>query len=82
MRSRNLGKSRRKYSEKTLNNGTPTIVVFNKTDLCKPTKEHVQALRSRGYKVIETSAANREGISDLRDAIIQTVLEKQNQIAP
>ena len=24
--------------KKTLNNGTPTIVVFNKTDLCKPTK--------------------------------------------
>lgn len=62
--------------KKTLNYGTPTIVVFNKTDLCKPTKEHEQALRSRGYKVIETSAANREGISDLRDAIIQTVLEK------
>ena len=68
--------------KKTLNNGTPTIVVFNKTDLCKPTKEHVQALRSRGYKVIETSAANREGISDLRDAIIQTVLEKTEPDRP
>lgn len=68
--------------KKTLNNGTPTIVVFNKTDLCKPTKEHEQALRSRGYKVIETSAANREGISDLRDAIIQTVLEKTEPNRP
>lgn len=68
--------------KKTLNNGTPTIVVFNKTDLCKPTTEHVQALRSRGYKVIETSAANREGISDLRDAIIQTVLEKTEPDRP
>ena len=68
--------------KKTLNNGTPTIVVFNKTDLCKPTKEYVQALRSRGYKVIETSAANREGISDLRDAIIQTVLEKTEPDRP
>lgn len=68
--------------KKTLNNGTPTIVVFNKTDLCKPTKEHVQTLRSRGYKVIETSAANREGISDLRDAIIQTVLEKTEPDRP
>ena len=68
--------------KKTLNNGTPTIVVFNKADLCKPTKEHVQALRSRGYKVIETSAANREGISDLRDAIIQTVLEKTEPDRP
>ncbi len=68
--------------KKTLNNGTPTIVVFNKTDLCKPTKEHEQALRSRGYKVIETSAANREGISDLRDAIIQTVLEKTEPDRP
>lgn len=68
--------------KKTLKNGTPTIVVFNKTDLCKPTKEHEQALRSRGYKVIETSAANREGISDLRDAIIQTVLEKTEPDRP
>ena len=68
--------------KKTLNNGTPTIVVFNKTDLCKPTKAPVQALRSRGYKVIETSAANREGISDLRDAIIQTVLEKTEPDRP
>ena len=68
--------------KKTLNNGTPTIVVFNKTDLCKPTKEHEQALRSRGYKVIETSTANREGISDLRDAIIQTVLEKTEPDRP
>ena len=68
--------------KKTLNNGTPTIVVFNKTDLCKPTKEHEQALRSRGYKVIDTSAANREGISDLRDAIIQTVLEKTEPDRP
>lgn len=68
--------------KKTLNNGTPTIVVFNKTDLCKPTKELEQALRSRGYKVIETSAANREGISDLRDAIIQTVLEKTEPDRP
>lgn len=68
--------------KKTLNNGTPTIVVFNKTDLCKPTKEHEQALLSRGYKVIETSAANREGISDLRDAIIQTVLEKTEPDRP
>lgn len=68
--------------KKTLNNGTPTIVVFNKTDLCKPTKEHEQALHSRGYKVIETSAANREGISDLRDAIIQTVLEKTEPDRP
>ena len=68
--------------KKTLNNGTPTIVVFNKTDLCKPTKEHVHDLRSRGYKVIETSAANREGISDLRDAIIQTVLEKTEPDRP
>lgn len=68
--------------KKTLNNGTPTIVVFNKTDLCKPTKEHEQALRSRGYKVIETSAANREGISDLRDAIILTVLEKTEPDRP
>lgn len=68
--------------KKTLNNGTPTIIVFNKTDLRKPSEENIQVLRSRGYKVIETSAANREGIADLRDAIIQTVLEKTEPDRP
>lgn len=68
--------------KKTLNNGTPTIIVFNKTDLRKPSEENIQVLRSRGYKVIETSAANREGITDLRDAIIQTVLEKTEPDRP
>lgn len=68
--------------KKTLNNGTPTIIVFNKTDLRKPSEENIQVLRSRGYKVIETSAANREGITDLRNAIIQTVLEKTEPDRP
>lgn len=63
-------------------NGTPTIVVFNKTDLRKPPSDQIDLLRSRGYKVIQTSAANREGIADLRDAIIQTVLEKTEPDRP
>ena len=68
--------------KKTKLNGTPTIIVFNKTDLLKPQSEQVQTLIGRGYKVVQTSAANREGIDALRDAIIQTVLEKTEPDRP
>ncbi len=68
--------------KKTKANGTPTIIVFNKTDLHKIEPEQLQSLRSRGYRVIETSAVNREGIASLRDAIIQTVLEKTEPDRP
>lgn len=68
--------------KKTKANGTPTIIVFNKTDLHKIEPEQLQSLRTRGYKVIETSAVNREGIASLREAIIQTVLEKTEPDRP
>lgn len=68
--------------KKTKANGTPTIIVFNKTDLHKIEPEQLQSLRSRDYRVIETSAVNREGIASLRDAIIQTVLEKTEPDRP
>lgn len=68
--------------KKTKANGTPTIIVFNKTDLHKIEPEQLQSLRSRGYRVIETSAVNREGIASLREAIIQTVLEKTEPDRP
>ena len=68
--------------KKTKLNGTPTIVVFNKIDLQKPTDTQVQELRSLGYKVVQTSAANREGIAELRDAIIATVLEQTEPDRP
>ena len=67
---------------KTKLNGTPTIVVFNKTDLQAPTQTQVQELRARGYKDVQTSAANREGIAELRDAIIATVLEQTEPDRP
>ena len=67
---------------KTKLNGTPTIVVFNKTDLQAPSETQVQDLRARGYKVVQTSAANREGIAELRDAIIATVLEQTEPDRP
>lgn len=67
---------------KTKLNGTPTIVVFNKTDLQAPSETQVQDLRARGYKVVQTSAANREGVAELRDAIIATVLEQTEPDRP
>ena len=68
--------------KKTKLNGTPTIIVFNKTDLLKPQSEQVQTLIGRGYKVVQTSAANREGIDALRDAIIQKELKKTEPDRP
>ncbi len=68
--------------KKTKLNGTPTIVVFNKIDLRKPEAEQVSSLRQRGYRVIEVSAVNREGIGLLRDALIETVLEKTEPDRP
>lgn len=63
-------------------NGTPTIIIFNKTDLKEPAADQIDSLRLRGYKVIQTSAAKRQGISELRDAIVQTVLEKTEPDRP
>lgn len=68
--------------KKTKLNGTPTIIVFNKIDLRKPEAQQISSLRQRGYRVIEVSAANREGIGLLRDALIETVLEKTEPDRP
>ena len=76
------GEHEENIMRKTKLNGTPTIVVFNKTDLQAPSETQVQDLRTRGYKVVQTSAANREGIAELRDAIIATVLEQTEPDRP
>lgn len=68
--------------KKTKLNGTPTIIVFNKIDVRKPEAEQISSLRQRGYRVIEVSAVNREGIGLLRDALIETVLEKTEPDRP
>ena len=68
--------------KKTKLNGTPTIIVFNKIDLRKPQAQQISSLRQRGYRVIEVSAVNREGIGLLRDALIETVLEKTEPDRP
>ena len=47
-----------------------------------PTAEEVNSLTSRGYKVIQASAANRKGIAELRDAIIETVLQNTEPDRP
>ena len=48
----------------------------------KPEAEQIFSLRQRGYRVIEVSAVNREGIGLLRDALIETVLEKTEPDRP
>ena len=68
--------------KKTKLNGTPTIIVFNTIAVRKPEAQPFSSLRQRGYRVIEVGAVNREGIGLLRDALIETVLEKTEPDRP
>ena len=66
----------------THQNSTPTIVVFNKTDLGEVSADLLQSLQKRGYPVVQTSAANKQGIEKLRDTIIQMVLSQTEPDRP
>lgn len=66
----------------TTQNGTPTIVVINKIDSQSPDEEFLASMKKRGLKVVCTSAMNRTGIDELRDTIIQTVLDQTEPDRP
>lgn len=51
---------------------TPTIVVLNKIDIDSPVASLIDDLKSKKTKVIQTSATNKVGIADLRQALIST----------
>jgi len=55
---------------------TPVIVVFNKTDLREPDPEAVARLAAAGVRTVRTVAPRREGILDLREAIIRSAPEE------
>lgn len=48
----------------------PAVVVFNKTDLGQPAPEVLARLTAGKVRVVRTSASRGEGISDLRQALL------------
>lgn len=52
---------------------TPAIVVFNKTDLGAADTALRQRLGDDGVAVVETTATTRQGLADLREALIRAV---------
>jgi [FeFe] hydrogenase H-cluster maturation GTPase HydF len=55
---------------------TPILVVFNKIDLGTPSLDTVQRLKESGAEVVFTNAAKREGVLDLRQALIKLAPEE------
>jgi len=54
---------------------TPVIVVFNKSDLVKPSDETLRRLKERTRTVVETSAQQGTGLLELREALIRAAPE-------
>jgi [FeFe] hydrogenase H-cluster maturation GTPase HydF len=55
-----------------LESKTPTVVVFNKMDLGKPSSEIVGRLASQKIRMVQTMAVNGTGILDFRQALLES----------
>ena len=55
---------------------SPTIVVFNKTDLAAPAPELLAALAARKIPTVGTVASRGQGVLDLREALIRAAPEE------
>jgi len=55
---------------------SPTVVVFNKSDLGAPPAERLAELRARGLKGVETCAREGRGMLELREALIAAAPEE------
>jgi len=55
---------------------TPVVVVFNKADLCEPDPEVMARLAAAKVPTVRSVAPRREGILDLREAIIRSAPEE------
>ncbi|MFC1545763.1 [FeFe] hydrogenase H-cluster maturation GTPase HydF [Gemmatimonadota bacterium] len=53
--------------------GIPLIVVFNKCDLGHPDERTIDGLEERGFLVVRTSCSRRQGIEELRDAMVRAM---------
>ena len=76
------GEHEEKLLQLTHQNATPTIVVFNKTDISEVSVDLLQLIQKRGYPVVLTSAATQQGIEQLRNTIIQMVLSQTEPDRP
>jgi [FeFe] hydrogenase H-cluster maturation GTPase HydF len=56
----------------------PVIVVLNKTDIDLPSLELVEALERGSYPVVQMVASRREGIEELRAAILKVTKAEDN----
>jgi tRNA modification GTPase len=55
------------------NDGRPEVIVFNKIDLPRATdSEQIAALR-RDHRIVEISAKTREGLDQLRNAVVHAI---------
>lgn len=53
----------------------PTVIVFNKSDLYKPSTSLLDSFKKFGIRAIATSASSGEGIPDLRQALLDSAPE-------
>ncbi len=53
----------------------PIVVVFNKTDLAKPSGEVLARLKKQKILTVQTVASRGEGVLDLREALIKSAPE-------
>lgn len=53
----------------------PIVVVFNKTDLAKPSGEMLKRLKKQKIHTVQTVASSGEGVLDLREALIKSAPE-------
>ncbi len=55
---------------------TPVVVAFNKADLGRPSQAEIARLGSAGVRTVCTSATRREGLAELREALIRVAPEE------
>jgi len=60
----------------------PAAVVFSKKDLARPDDSVVESIKAMGVEVVSTNAATREGILDLREALIRIAPEEFMKAPP
>jgi len=66
-----VGEFEREILRELKKNSIPTILVFNKIDVKPPSKEVLKEASKLADTIVKTSMITREGINDLRNAIVK-----------
>lgn len=61
---------------------TPFVVVFNKIDLRRPSDQLVSELQNKGVEVTLASASRKEGVLELREALVKLAPEEFMKAPP